>query len=127
MKGRGVRRGASGRAKGRSAGKRAASGRMRKRAVSGKLRAAARSSFRKAATKKVSRRAGKSQRAVKRRVRRLSRQKIKRSTMMFDPLEQVTVKCENCGRSFNIVKLHGLSTEGMICQRCSVGEIEFPE
>tara|TARA_Y100000310_G_C20703867_1_gene832775 strand:+ start:3964 stop:4107 length:144 start_codon:yes stop_codon:yes gene_type:complete len=47
--------------------------------------------------------------------------------MMFDPLEQVTVACSNCKREFNIVKLHGLSTEGMICQRCSVGEIQFPE
>ena len=48
-------------------------------------------------------------------------------SLMFDPLEQVTVKCSNCGREFNIVKLQGLSTEGMICQRCAVGEIEFPE
>lgn len=47
--------------------------------------------------------------------------------MMFEPLEQVSVACSNCGRQFNIVKLHGLSMEGMICQRCSIGEVQFPE
>ena len=53
--------------------------------------------------------------------------RVKPSSTMFEPLEQVSVTCSNCGRQFNIVKLHGLSTEGMICQRCNVGEIEFPE
>ncbi len=42
-------------------------------------------------------------------------------------LEQVTITCANCGRPFKIMKLKGLSLEGTICQRCSLGEVELPE
>lgn len=49
------------------------------------------------------------------------------SSFVSEPLEQVTVTCANCGRQFTVVKLPGLSMEGMICQRCELGEIEFPE
>lgn len=42
-------------------------------------------------------------------------------------LEQVTITCANCGRPFKIMKLKGLSLEGTICQRCSLGEMELPE
>lgn len=34
--------------------------------------------------------------------------------------EEVTIVCPCCGRSFTIVKSSGFSTEGMLCQRCSV-------
>ena len=42
-------------------------------------------------------------------------------------LEQVTITCANCGRLFKVLKLKGLSLEGTICQRCSLGEMELPE
>lgn len=42
-------------------------------------------------------------------------------------LEQVTITCANCGRPFTVMKLKGLSLEGTICQRCSIGEMEMPE
>ncbi|MBI2145312.1 hypothetical protein HYU18_03250 [Candidatus Woesearchaeota archaeon] len=42
-------------------------------------------------------------------------------------LEQVTITCANCGRPFKLFKLKGLSLEGTICQRCSLGEMELPE
>ncbi len=42
-------------------------------------------------------------------------------------LEQVTITCANCGRPFKVFKLKGLSLEGTICQRCSLGEMELPE
>ena len=42
-------------------------------------------------------------------------------------LEQVIITCANCGRPFKVLKLKGLSLEGTICQRCSLGEMELPE
>ncbi len=42
-------------------------------------------------------------------------------------LEQVTITCANCARPFKVFKLKGLSLEGTICQRCSLGEVELPE
>ena len=42
-------------------------------------------------------------------------------------LEQVTITCANCGRPFKVLKLKGLSLDGTICQRCSLGEMELPE
>ena len=48
-------------------------------------------------------------------------------SMVSEPLEQVSITCANCGRQFTVVKLPGLSLEGMICQRCELGEIESPE
>ena len=60
---------------------------------------------------------------------RSTRTRVVKSTgsLYVEPMEQVTVACSNCGRTFNIVKLPGLTTEGLICQRCEVGEIQFPE
>ena len=78
-----------------------------------------------------------SKKSVSKRIKRTSKTKSRKKSssklsrpsqsMVFDPLEQVTVICSNCGRNFSIVKLRGLGTEGMICQRCTVGEIDFPE
>jgi regulator of protease activity HflC (stomatin/prohibitin superfamily) len=83
-------------------------------------------SKKKASIKKAKKVKAKSRKA--KRVKKVARSpRVKPAQTMFEPLEQVTVNCSNCGRGFNIVKLHGLSTEGMICQRCAVGEIEFPE
>lgn len=42
-------------------------------------------------------------------------------------LEQVSVTCSNCGKAFKVIKLKGLSMQGVICQRCSLGEMELPE
>ena len=54
-------------------------------------------------------------------------QPSKGGSMFMEPLEQVTVTCSSCNRKFSIVKIQNLKTEGMICQRCSVGEIQFPD
>ena len=51
----------------------------------------------------------------------------KTGSLFMEPLEQVTVMCSTCNRKFSIVKIPNLKTEGMICQRCSVGEIQFPD
>lgn len=37
--------------------------------------------------------------------------------------EEVLIRCANCGREIKIVKKEGYSTEGMLCQQCSMGEI----
>ena len=42
-------------------------------------------------------------------------------------LEQVSVTCSNCGKVFKVLKLKGLSMQGIICQRCSLGEMELPD
>ncbi len=107
------------RARARKVSKKAKSKKSGKSAV----RAYSRKARKAAPRGKVPRRAG---RKKGRRQARVSRTKPSQS-MMFEPLEQVTVSCSNCGRQFNIVKLHGLSMEGMICQRCAIGEVEFPE
>jgi hypothetical protein len=52
---------------------------------------------------------------------------VKGEHISFEPLEQVVVSCVNCSREFTIVKLRGLSTDGLVCQRCSMGEMQFPE
>jgi len=38
--------------------------------------------------------------------------------------EEVTFVCSGCGRQVKMIKLKGLGTEGLLCQRCSQGEIE---
>ncbi len=52
---------------------------------------------------------------------------VQRAADEVPTLEQVTVTCANCGRPFKLFKLKGLSLEGTICQRCSLGEMELPE
>ena len=52
---------------------------------------------------------------------------VRRAADEVPTLEQVTITCANCGRSFTVMKLKGLSLEGTICQRCSLGEMELPE
>ncbi len=99
----------------RKAPRRAAMHSLKKNRFSGKPKSSSK--------KRVSR----SSKPAKRRASSPSSDKKTPQSLMFEPLEQVTVACSNCGRQFNIVKLHGLSMEGMICQRCSIGEVEFPE
>lgn len=41
--------------------------------------------------------------------------------------EETTITCPGCGRANKVIKLAGLNTEGMICQRCAKGEIEIEE
>lgn len=40
--------------------------------------------------------------------------------------EEVEFVCANCGKKVKMIKLKGYSTEGLLCQRCSLGE-ERPE
>ncbi len=36
--------------------------------------------------------------------------------------EEVVVACANCGKKMKVIKVHGLNTEGMLCQSCGAGE-----
>ncbi len=56
-----------------------------------------------------------------------SRRVPKSESIRLEQLEQVTVTCPNCGREYSMVKISGISTEGMVCQRCQVGEQDLPE
>ncbi len=38
--------------------------------------------------------------------------------------EEITLVCPGCGRQVKMIKLKGLNTEGLLCQRCAEGEIE---
>ncbi len=39
--------------------------------------------------------------------------------------EETTVVCPGCGRETKMIKIAGLDTEGMLCQRCAKGEVEL--
>ncbi len=41
--------------------------------------------------------------------------------------EETTITCPGCGRMTKVIKVSGLDTEGMICQRCLKGEVELEE
>ncbi len=41
--------------------------------------------------------------------------------------EEATITCPGCGRMTKVIKIAGINTEGMICQRCSKGEIEIED
>ncbi len=38
--------------------------------------------------------------------------------------EEITFVCSGCGKQVRMVKLKGLGTEGLLCQRCAEGEVE---
>ena len=97
--------------------------------ASGKLvKSSKRRSKRVSVPKSKSKKAGRSLRKKKTKSRRVGAgSKSSADSFMVESMVQVSVKCVNCGREFSIVKLKGLSTEGMICQRCQVGEMQMPE
>jgi putative cell wall-binding protein len=41
--------------------------------------------------------------------------------------EETTIICPGCGRTTRVIKISGLDTEGMLCQRCLKGDIELEE
>lgn len=75
----------------------------------------------KSAPSKFSRAAGQSKQQP------LAPSQFKKAADEVPTLEQVMITCANCGRPFKVLKLKGLSMEGTICQRCSLGEMELPE
>ena len=112
------------------------SGKPKPHRMARKARKSSRSSARKTsaskrAPKRVSRRAGRAKprrRQLPRRQKPVSAGLVGRKAADEVPtLEQVTITCANCGRPFTVMKLKGLSLEGTICQRCSLGEMELPE
>lgn len=112
-------------------GSAAHSGKKRPRKLARKVRKSAKLHVRKmSVSKRSSRRAGKPK---ARRLQLVRRPKPaapvsgQRAADEIPTLEQVTITCANCGRPFKIMKLKGLSLEGTICQRCSLGEMELPE
>lgn len=112
-----------GKAKKRSA---ARSGR-RPRKLARKVRKSSKSSVRKMrVSKRSSRKAGKA-RAAKRPKPSAAPVSSQKAADEVPTLEQVTITCANCGRPFKVLKLKGLSLDGTICQRCSLGEMELPE
>lgn len=100
---------------------------------------AARAAMRKASVSRVSKRHGArhAKKHAKRHAKKQQRQPrqpktaaavpVKKAADEVPTLEQVTITCANCGRPFKLFKLKGLSLEGTICQRCSLGEMELPE
>lgn len=87
-------------------------------------------SISKRASKKAGKRAGKPKARRPQPVRRpkpVAPVSSQKAADEIPTLEQVTITCANCGRPFKIMKLKGLSLEGTICQRCSLGEMELPE
>ena len=100
-----------------------------------KARKSSRSSVRKMSASKSSKRMSKKSRKAKPRRHQLPRRQkpvsagvgIRKAADEVPTLEQVTITCANCGRPFKVFKLKGLSLEGTICQRCSLGEMELPE
>ena len=95
-----------------------------------KARKSSKSSVRKmSVSKRASKRAGKvrPQKAVKKSKPASVAVSSQKAADEIPTLEQVTITCANCGRPFKVFKLKGLSLEGTICQRCSLGEMELPE
>ncbi|MBI2575167.1 hypothetical protein HYV82_04760 [Candidatus Woesearchaeota archaeon] len=41
--------------------------------------------------------------------------------------EETVIMCPGCGRETKVIKLSGISSEGMLCQRCAKGEIEIED
>ena len=97
-----------------------------------KARNSSKSSVRKmSVSKRASKRAGKARpqkaKAAKRPKSAAVAVSSQKAADEVPTLEQVTITCANCGRPFKVFKLKGLSLEGTICQRCSLGEMELPE
>mgnify|MGYP001598686650 CR=1 FL=1 len=106
------------------------------RRLARKARKSSRSSVRKMSiSKKASKRASKNARKARPHRHLLPRRQKpvsagvsgRKAADEVPTLEQVTITCANCGRPFKVFKLKGLSLEGTICQRCSLGEMELPE
>ncbi len=83
----------------------------------------------KKAQKKVQKRA-----VTKKTVRKASKKASKKGTMKKEKksdttgiYEETTITCPGCGRVTKVIKVSGLDTEGMICQRCLKGEVELEE
>ncbi|MBI2134085.1 hypothetical protein HYU11_05375 [Candidatus Woesearchaeota archaeon] len=53
--------------------------------------------------------------------------KMKKTDNTTGIYEETTITCPGCGRVTKMIKVAGLDTEGMICQRCAKGEIEIEE
>ena len=49
--------------------------------------------------------------------------KKKKIEIPEDVAEEVIIRCANCGREIRVVKKRGYSTEGILCQRCAMGEV----
>lgn len=41
--------------------------------------------------------------------------------------EETVITCPGCGRETKVIKLSGISTEAMLCQRCAKGEVEIED
>ncbi|GEM_PF-2756177 len=41
--------------------------------------------------------------------------------------EETIITCPGCGRATKVIKLSGISTEAMLCQRCAKGEVEIED
>ncbi|MBI2141982.1 hypothetical protein HYU15_00655 [Candidatus Woesearchaeota archaeon] len=80
---------------------------------------------RKAAKAAKKRASGKRQKPAARAAKPKSRQEKRYETEGV--YEETVVMCPGCGRETKVIKLSGISTEGMLCQRCAKGEIEIED
>lgn len=50
--------------------------------------------------------------------------KVKRKAKTYDVpgFEEIEFTCANCGKTVKMIKTSDLSTEGMLCQKCGMGE-----
>jgi len=81
----------------------------------------------KKAKKNIARKSFAKKRAAKKRVakkgfakKRLGKKAKADDRPMF---EEITYNCPGCGRPMRVVKVSGYDVTGMLCQRCSHGEI----
>lgn len=59
-------------------------------------------------------------------IKKVKEAKPKRvESVLIPTFEEIEFTCINCGKVVKMVKQTGMSTEGLLCQRCSVGEGSF--
>ena len=103
------------------------SGRKPRKAVRAAMRKASVSRFSKRRVVRHAKKHAKKQQRQLRQPKAAASMTVQKAADEVPTLEQVTITCANCGRPFKLFKLKGLSLEGTICQRCSLGEMELPE
>ncbi len=99
---------------------------MKKKKTAAKRKKAAKKPVKKARQKKSK----KLQKAAKKAFKKQEAKKpAKKTSGILQPalFEETIVQCPNCGKSMRLIKAPEFSTEGMLCQSCSKGEIDLSQ
>ena len=78
--------------------------------------------------KKASLKPNKAKMSSKPKIKANKAEKPAKKQQKYEPTsiyEETTITCPGCGRITKVIKLAGVDTEGMICQRCAKGEVEL--